>query len=43
MLTTFLLERIGGQEATAILEGLIYGVPDFDVIAETRAALERLK
>jgi hypothetical protein len=38
-----ILERIGGPEAAALLEGIMYGVAHDGLIAEARAALERLK
>jgi WD40 repeat protein len=40
---TVLLERVGGKAAREMLEGLLWGVPDDDVITEVRAALERLQ
>jgi hypothetical protein len=40
---TIVLERLGGPEAEAILEGLLYGLPDDETLAQTRAALARLR
>jgi WD40 repeat protein len=38
-----ILERIGGADAKAILTGILYGVPDDAIIAQARAALNRLE
>jgi hypothetical protein len=38
-----ILERIGSAEAKEILAAVLYGVPDDALIAQARAALERLK